>query len=162
MGGFAYECETCGSRLLRLDGKFWHVGDPLHLSAIASSVDQCKNQLVEEGRPYADLCHQLKVMCEVWSVSAWASWGFYDLHMFERMCDQSAVLYPLPPEHLNIKTLEARLMGRRSGKGLPKALETWGLKFEGRPHNAKADAINTARLYARMLGRGRDRHTGDG
>lgn len=56
---------------------------------------------------------------------------------------------------LNVKEmatlLRAALPNKKQRGGLASAIEAFGLKFEGEPHRALADAENTAMLMDRML-----------
>ncbi len=114
-----------------------------------------EDHLEKEGRPFIDQCQSLQRYCLENGISTWASWGNYDRAMFVDQCVDLEVSYPLPFNHINIKILEAMVCGRRGGKGTARALRGWGLEFEGRQHNGLVDAINTAKLFARILSRGR-------
>ena len=53
--------------------------------------------------------------------------------------------------HCNIKTLLAMKMGWKREKGLASSLAAIGAVLEGRHHNGADDALNTAKLVARLL-----------
>lgn len=81
----------------------------------------------------------------------WGSYGNYDREIFKRNCDAQGIEYPFSNSHLNIKTIAA-LFGRFSKEvGLKKALERYGLNFEGSHHRGVDDAYNIARLFLKIL-----------
>jgi len=79
------------------------------------------------------------------------SWGNYDKHQFEQDCRVHGVVYPFGTEHKNLKTAFANSQGLNKRFGLQPALNYLGLTFEGTPHRALSDALNTARVVRAVL-----------
>jgi len=79
------------------------------------------------------------------AIKAWSSWGNYDKNQF--LQDYARHATPDLHEdlkHLNLKNLFAKAEGERMGLGW--AIEKMGVKFEGRAHCGRDDALNMARL----------------
>jgi inhibitor of KinA sporulation pathway (predicted exonuclease) len=74
-----------------------------------------------------------------------ASWGFFDKSQLIMDCLSHSVSYPFTDDHLNIKEAVAIKMGW-GGKGVNKALERLGMKFEGTPHRGQDDVRNIVRI----------------
>lgn len=83
------------------------------------------------------------------TVKNWGSWGFYDKNMIDRECFRKSLPNPfgLIDHHVNISALFSLLTGKKSRYGVSKALRSLGMEFEGNPHDALADAVNTARIF---------------
>ena len=79
------------------------------------------------------------------------SWGEYDRNQLQLDCGRSGIPYSMP-EHLNLKTAFSASQGFRRRYSLSRALQRCGLNFDGVPHNALADALNTARLLPWIVG----------
>lgn len=82
---------------------------------------------------------------------AWASYGAFDFIQLATQCEREGVAFPLSDEHINIKLLAALRLGLRKGRGLGQALSQLGMDFEGRPHSARDDAVNAARVLHAVL-----------
>lgn len=60
--------------------------------------------IASEGIPFKEACAILKK--EYLSQSrAWASFGAYDLRLFQKQCTALGIGYPFGPSHINVKTL---------------------------------------------------------
>lgn len=90
-----------------------------------------------------------------WFASApnvvFCSWGAYDHNQLQTDCERSGIPYSMP-EHLNLKTAFSASQGLRRRYSLSRALQRCGLVFDGVPHSALADALNTARLLPWIVG----------
>lgn len=88
-------------------------------------------------------------------IKVWGAFGHYDRDMLADQCAAENVPNPwVDQRFFNVRELAGAYFG--SGKrppGLAKALGLVGLEFEGTEHCGKDDAVNTARLLARLLGR---------
>lgn len=84
-------------------------------------------------------------------VSAWASWGAYDLHQFRQDVDFHNLDWPLPVEHLNLKAMFSKRFKLKKRPALSTALGILEMTFEGQQHNALDDARNAARLLPYAL-----------
>lgn len=80
-------------------------------------------------------------------------WGGEDLPLLYKQLPEEAHKC-FGRRWIDVKTLYSAYRianGKRAKGGLSTALSSIGMKFEGRPHNAAADALNTARLFVKML-----------
>ncbi len=82
---------------------------------------------------------------------AWASYGDYDRHLFERQCALRNVAYPFGHTHINVKALVALLRGFPREVGLAESLRLMQLPFDGTPHRGVDDAWNTASLLTTLM-----------
>ncbi len=82
---------------------------------------------------------------------AWASYGDYDRHLFERQCAARSVVYPFGHTHINVKNLVAVLHGLPTEVGLAESLRLMNLSFDGTPHRGVDDAWNTASLLTTLM-----------
>lgn len=83
----------------------------------------------------------------------WGSWGRYDFNQVALDSALHGVANPLTGmRHINLKNVFARSRPKHIREvGLSKALRIAGLTFQGSPHRAIDDALNTARLIPGML-----------
>jgi inhibitor of KinA sporulation pathway (predicted exonuclease) len=88
---------------------------------------------------------------------AWASWGDFDRHMFERQCARESVRFPFGPTHLNVKHLFALVHALPAETGMMEALAHAGLPHDGTHHRGGDDAWNIAALLAGILAAARRR-----
>lgn len=88
-------------------------------------------------------------------IKVWGAFGPYDRDMLADQCAAENVPNPWAEQrYFNVRELAGAYFG--SGKrppGLVKALGLVGLEFEGQEHSGKDDAVNAARLLARLIGR---------
>ena len=83
---------------------------------------------------------------------SWASFGLDDRIFLQKQCKRFDVRYPLSETHFDIQGLLMLMRGDRK-TGLQKALKSFGLTFEGQPHNAMDDALNASRVLGEMVKR---------
>ncbi len=84
----------------------------------------------------------------------WASWGDYDRKQLVGECSSKGlVFWGENSTHFNIKQILALEYGWRSGEGLDRALERFGMTLDGTHHRGVDDANNIARIYANHLKR---------
>lgn len=76
----------------------------------------------------------------------WASYGNYDRNKLVDECERKNIERPLPPTHLNISALATLKLRANKRVGLGQACARFGLKFEGRQHSGKDDAVMAARV----------------
>lgn len=79
-------------------------------------------------------------------------WGAYDGRMIEQQCREVDLEISHPSHYLNAALLYKEKQGLRKKKGLAKAVTACGYNFIGRQHNALADALNAARVFAYTVG----------
>lgn len=78
-------------------------------------------------------------------------WGSADLHLLLKESKNLNITYPSRLRMLDLKVAYQFLFSKNNkGLGLSKALKLQGLEFQGRAHDGRADAINTALLYLTM------------
>ncbi len=76
----------------------------------------------------------------------WASYGNYDRNKLVDECERKNIERPLPPTHINISALATLKLRANKRVGLGQACARFGLKFEGRQHSGKDDAVMAARV----------------
>ncbi len=81
----------------------------------------------------------------------WASYGDYDRTMMMKSCEALNVTYPFGQGHLNVKTLAAILLGRKSESGLGALMSSLGMRFEGTQHRGHDDAENIGRVLKYLI-----------
>ncbi len=81
----------------------------------------------------------------------WASYGHYDLRMFEDQCYSETVQYPLSGKHINVKTLFALKYRLKREVGMDEALKILKFPLEGKHHCGKDDSYNIAKILMEIL-----------
>lgn len=81
----------------------------------------------------------------------WASWGNYDLIMFDEQCYRENINYPFGGKHINIKTLFSLKYKLEKEVGMDDALKILNISLEGRHHSGKDDSYNIAKLLREIL-----------
>ena len=81
----------------------------------------------------------------------WASYGYYDLTMFDEQCYRENINYPFGGKHINIKTLFALKYKLQREVGMDKALKIADLTLDGKHHSGKDDSYNTAKILREIL-----------
>lgn len=86
----------------------------------------------------------------------WASYGYYDKEMFDKMNNLYGLNLKLPNEHINVRLIFAqKILNSNDAQKAPKnpkdALEMLGKKFQGVNHRGEDDAINVANLYNLLI-----------
>lgn len=152
------EIVEIGAAELLLDGEP-RVGRTLSLAVrpVASRVSPYCTALTgitpEDARRGRPLREALATLRKEFGGPAktWAAWGRDDLSI-ARDC---AALGIDPPEmggFVDLGALWGMLSGAPRAAGLRSALAGLGLEFEGTPHRALDDAVNTARVAAGLAG----------
>ena len=105
----------------------------------------------QQGIPFKEACNRLKRYKE----RAWASWGDYDRKQFERQCfdphNKYEATYPFGITHINLKNLFAIKAKLTKEVGMEEALKMHRMEVQGTHHKGIDDAINIARLAAKIL-----------
>jgi len=73
-------------------------------------------------------------------------WGYYDKKQLRMDCRRHELRFAIKHEFLDFKNIFYRRQKLLQRAGLEATLAQVGLRFDGRPHGALADAKNTARL----------------
>jgi len=81
----------------------------------------------------------------------WASYGHYDLRMFEDQCYRENINYPFGGKWINVKTLFALKCKLSKEVGMADALKIKNIQLEGRHHSGKDDSYNIAKLLKEIL-----------
>jgi len=127
------------------------------IKPLRSTVSQYCEELTGISHKAVEDCDTtLEVAIEMMKDSqatCWASWGDYDYLKLIEQTNALGIKLDMPRAHLNAKALFSAFYRRRR-MGLGKALKELGMVFEGKPHRAKDDAVNTAKILARILNGG--------
>ncbi len=81
----------------------------------------------------------------------WASYGGYDLRMFEDQCLREHIDYPFGGKHINVKTLFALKYKLDNEVGMAEALKILNIPLEGKHHSGRDDALNIAKILREIL-----------
>lgn len=124
------------------------------ISSFCANLTGWTQVKVNAGISFAEACAEIKKHYST-KKRAWASYGAYDLRMFNKQCQCYEVEYPFSDQHLNVKELFNVMNGGHRPVGLGKALQKVGVEFKGQPHRGKDDAYNIAVLLSQMIEKGR-------
>lgn len=81
----------------------------------------------------------------------WCSWGKWDKVQIHRDCKRNNVYYPFSKKYVNLQNKFSKRIKEKRLYSVKNALEKIGLSFVGTQHNAKDDALNTARIFLKMF-----------
>lgn len=110
---------------------------------------------VRRGIPYQDAVKFFMKNAATRS-SVWSAWGKDD-ECFIQMSQEFNAIYPFSDHYINIQELFWIMRNTPTIRpSLKRAAEELGLVFEGRWHNAKDDAYNTACILRELIKRGRN------
>jgi hypothetical protein len=105
---------------------------------------------VDGGLLFADAMKALAAFAARHPSKIWGSWGNADLNSINRDCEHHGIESPLKGwTHRNLKKEWAKARKIKQ-VGMKKALEIAGIELEGLHHDALADVLNIAKLYAGM------------
>jgi inhibitor of KinA sporulation pathway (predicted exonuclease) len=108
---------------------------------------------VKSGIPYQDAMKYFMRTAGTRSC-VWAGWGLEDQDFIQQSSDFGAI-YPFGANYINLQDLHWILLGKNIKPSLKRSVEELGLTFEGRWHDAKDDAYNTARIFREHIKRQR-------
>lgn len=145
--------------------KDMHVNPHEELSDFIKKLTGITQEQVELGYP---LDHVYRVMCQDHKAMGCfvnpAVWGTGDSYTLRKQLQDESRLYtqieyddakwPLGRRTIDVKTLyQAYRTANNQGlsSGLAKSMRNLGLQFEGKKHSAQADAVNTFRVYCKLL-----------
>jgi 3'-5' exoribonuclease 1 len=115
--------------------------------------DFCKSltHISQEDVDTAELFPVVVSKFQAWAGDAhkFGAWGYYDRNQLEKDSKQHGLptVWLHKRNHFNIKQRYLHLKGFQKGCPLGVALTNEGLVFEGTPHRALADALNTAKIF---------------
>jgi inhibitor of KinA sporulation pathway (predicted exonuclease) len=123
------------------------------VSPFCERLTTLTQEMVDGGVSFAQACALLR---ERWQTQdrPWASYGAYDIKMFQGQCARQNIEYPFSPIHYNAKTGASEALGLHRRVGMAEALKIAGLRLEGTHHRGGDDARNIARLLAELRRRG--------
>lgn len=111
---------------------------------------------VDTAPPFPDVAARFGEWARTHGTPVPASWGAYDRRQLQADCTLHGVDYPLPVEHINLKSVFAKVFRCRR-VGMAKALKQLGIPLEGTHHRGIDDARNIARILQQMLTAAPDR-----
>lgn len=120
------------------------------VSEFCTSLTGISPQEARRGRPLEEV---LRTMCREFggATKTWAAWGRDDESLF-RDCRALGLATPPMGGYLDLGALWGMLGGAAKAPGLRRAMDALGLEFEGKPHRALDDAVNTARVAMELCG----------
>jgi inhibitor of KinA sporulation pathway (predicted exonuclease) len=122
------------------------------VSEFCTELTTITQEMVATGISFAEACKVIKKQYQAQS-RAWASFGGYDLKMFQKQCADLQVAYPFGPSHINVKTLFALAHKLEREQGMAGALHMLGIDLEGTHHRGIDDAKNIAKILMHLLNR---------
>jgi inhibitor of KinA sporulation pathway (predicted exonuclease) len=121
------------------------------LSEFCTQLTGIRQVDVDRARLFPEVLADLERWFEALGPLVFCSWGNYDRRQLRQDCELNGVPYPFSDEHINLKIACSRILSRRRGMGMAKALRVLGIELEGQHHRAIDDARNIARILQRML-----------
>lgn len=79
------------------------------------------------------------------------SWGFYDKNQLEKDCKRYNLDTKWLDNHISIKHQHQNILRLKRGSGVWKALDNFGLKFEGTQHRGIDDARNISKVFIKIF-----------
>ena len=121
------------------------------ISPFCTQLTTITTELIEkEGVSFSEALRILKK--DYLSQSrAWASFGAYDVKMFQRQCQDLGKGYPFSPSHINVKTVFALKNKLSHELGMDDALKFLDIPLEGTHHRGVDDAKNIAKILREIL-----------
>lgn len=101
------------------------------------------------GIPFTEACAWLQTTYG--TSDAWASFGGTDRLRLAAQCKREGLPFPLTGSHIDIRRLTEQHFGWWRRRSLVATMAALGLKFQGRPHGALADAENAAKVLRAVL-----------
>ena len=120
------------------------------VTAFATELTGITAERAAKGAPFVDALKWLVTEYQP-PTAPWGAFGNFDRAQLITQCERERLEFPLNPDYLNIKFIAALQLGWARPKGLSATLDALALKPEGRPHSARDDAINAARVLYRAL-----------
>jgi inhibitor of KinA sporulation pathway (predicted exonuclease) len=109
-----------------------------------------QRDVYNKGVTLEEACQHLRTNYDSENVF-WGSWGDFDEKQFKKECELKNVKYPFSEEYIDLQKKFSEFLKEKRLYGLENALKQFDLQFEGRPHSAKDDSYNTARLHLNMI-----------
>ncbi len=106
--------------------------------------------LNKDGVSFETACDKFKIDYNAPHL-VWASYGAYDLKMFNEQCKKFGIDYPLSNKHINVKTKFTEIQHLKKGVGMARALQMLNIPLEGTHHRGIDDAKNIAKILNRIL-----------
>ena len=120
------------------------------LSRFCTQLTTITPEMTEQGVSFAEACAHLENQY-LTKKRVWASYGAYDLNMFQRQCQRTSVKYPFGEWHINVKTLVSLKLKLQKEIGMGGALGILNIPLEGTHHRGVDDAKNIAKLMNWVL-----------
>ena len=141
-------------RTYAIEGRYVFLDEPL--DRIISNFCGIQQETLDKSgsltQAYLDLHRDyLKYDCSYTTLA----WSKGDLALLKKQLPPDTVPWPFGQHYIDAKNLyqswKIKTGADHLKGGLARAMTKFKLSFEGRKHNAKDDAYNTFRIYARLL-----------
>ena len=168
--GFSHEMIEIGAYLATLneDGTIKKVGAPFKRYVLAhhpighfvENMTHITQKLLEkEGKPFAEVLREFrKYVGKHWDDALFVTFGNHDMVIFHRSLEENEDASEVIVKYINKNNLDfsaflAPYVQDLNGNPLSLAnyLKVFGVPFEGRAHDALADAYNLMDLYKAVL-----------
>jgi inhibitor of KinA sporulation pathway (predicted exonuclease) len=109
-----------------------------------------QNMLKKQGKTFQEAIEQLKNHYP--TAKTWVSWGGFDERVLKEQCERYKIEYPFRNAcHLDAGYIYGLMYRCKEKPNLEDAVKNLGMEFEGKQHCGKDDAVNTAKVLARLL-----------
>lgn len=143
-------CEIDSDTMTRVRSESWYVRNTLsEVSEYCTELTGITPQVLRKrGLPLSDVA---RIVAKKYGSrnKGWIAWGS-DKAAIERDCTVKGVDEFFSNAFFNVGLLYSMMQGGSGAVGLAEAAERFGISFEGRPHDAGADADVLAEVWCAM------------
>jgi inhibitor of KinA sporulation pathway (predicted exonuclease) len=120
------------------------------LSDFCKELTHITQQEISEARRFNEVYKHFSDWYGSKNKNILASWGAFDRNGLIRDCDLHQLEFLQGTEHWNVKNMFRERYNQKK-LGLGKAITYLGMEFDGTPHRALYDAVNTANILRRLF-----------
>jgi len=137
----------------------WYLDPEEKITDFIENLTGISNQLIQEKAiSHEVLVKELgEIITENKCFVNPVTWGQGDANELKEEFAQRDIYFPFFGRRIfDVKTIyvfNQIVNGKSPSGGLRKSMNSYGLKFEGTPHNAEYDALNTLRFFFKLLER---------
>lgn len=119
------------------------------VSPFCTQLTTITQAMVDQGMNLQDACEILRTEYQSEDLT-WASYGMFDLNLFQRECQRKQVRYPYSDDHINVMQAFADAFHVKR-RGMARALKMLKTELAGTHHRGDDDAWNIAAILWRTL-----------
>ena len=135
----------------------WYINPNENISPFISSLTGITDEdVIQRSTPKSQIAEELiDIVNNYKCFTNPITWGQDDVNDLKAEFKQDGINLPIFGRRIfDVKTIyvfDQMVKGRTVSGGLKKAMNIYGIKFEGQPHRAGIDAYNTLRLFFHLL-----------